>query len=204
MLPKVCVALWEFGARVARCFDFSREARKLNFYGNLLIYKYWKQKRIYVIFLVVECLGQTISQKEHSRGPCGLHALGVSLQWSSQISCWQWNKWKHCRIIGMTLSSVRLGRQVRPWGLRIWEEGAFKSHLDSDTFSVQVLFCFLSWKKSQSSPQGCNKGEKKPCVTGLEHLVQSFINCFYTGPCIRSLQPVQQEWWYCLHLKLSK
>lgn len=156
------------------------------------------------IVLVLGCLGQTVGQREHIRGPCGLQAWGFSLQQSSQISCWQWNNWKHCGVRGMTLSSVCLGKWVRPWGIRIWQEGAFKSCPDSCTFPAQVLPCFPPWQKSQSSFQGCNKGEKKPCVTDLEHLVQLFINCFYTGPCIRSLQPVQQEWQVLLPFRAVK
>lgn len=36
------VVLWEFGPSIARSFDFSREARKVNFYGNLMIFKHYK------------------------------------------------------------------------------------------------------------------------------------------------------------------
>ena len=36
------VVLWEFGPSIARSFDFSREARQVNFYGNLMIFKHYK------------------------------------------------------------------------------------------------------------------------------------------------------------------
>jgi len=36
------LAFWEFGPSIARSFEFSREARKVNFYGNLIIFKHYK------------------------------------------------------------------------------------------------------------------------------------------------------------------